>query len=745
MILPNRLPLVVAIVAAVLSPLAWADGATATAPEADEATRLDTIVVIANRMPEPLAQVVAGVALVEREEMERRLDQDTADLVRYVPGVRVDSEANRFGRQGFSIRGLGGNRVRVEIDGVPLPDAFAVGQFAAAGRDLVDLEVIERIEVLRGPASTLYGSDALAGIVVFGTRDPESLLAQGDGRSHIGVRTAWAGRDDSHLLAGSWAGVSESGWQGMAVVSRRDGHETGNRAWRAEDAPNPADYRRDAFLGKLIRDAGGWGRWELIADHGRQDQTTEVRSQHFAPGRLATTYRLEADDRSERDRVSLGARWARPLPWLEQFEFLAYGQDSLVRQDTDQYRLPDTATPFESLRSRRFEFEQRELGLDLVAHSRFQTGAVGHWMVYGVELERTRYSGLRDGIELNLETGASSNVILGERMPVRDFPESTARRSALFVQDQIDFGRLAVTPALRWERYRLDARPDAIFLEDYPDIDTVDTRETSLTPRLGLRWALADNSHLFLQYARGFRAPPFSDVNIGLFLPAFNYEVRANPELKPERSRGLEAGWRWQGEAANLTLSAYRNEYTDLIESRANLGIDPVTRALVFQSVNRGRARISGFEVEGGIDLGGWWDAAQGWSVRLAAATARGEDRDSGRPLNSVDPATLVAGLRFDESGGRWGAELAGTGVKRMSRVDESAGPLFVPPGYAVLDAYFWYTPNERVRMNLGLYNLADRRYWDFASLRGLPANAPDSGFYTRPGRSVSAGISLNW
>lgn len=741
---PRKLVLVAAIAAVLIPPSAWAAGSTAAA-EADEATRLDTIVIVANRMPEPLAQVVAGVAVVEREDIERRLDQDTADLVRYVPGVRVDSEANRFGRQGFSIRGLGGNRVRVEIDGVPLPDAFAVGQFAAAGRDLVDLEAIERIEVLRGPASTLYGSDALAGIVVFATRDPDALMAQGDGRSHFGLRAAWAGRDDSHLLAGSWAGTSAAGWQGMAVAARRDGHEAGNRAWRPEDAPNPADYRRDAFLGKLSRDAGTWGRWQVIADLSRQDQATQVRSQHFAPGRLATTYRLDADDHSARDRLSLGAVWTRPLSWLEQFEFLAYTQDSLVRQDTDQYRLADRATPFESLRSRRFEFEQGELGLDLVAHSRFQTGAVGHWMVYGMELERTRYTGLRDGVELNLDTGASSNVILGERLPVRDFPESTARRSAVFVQDQIDFGRLAVTPALRWERYRLDARPDAIFQEDYPDIDTVDSRESSLTPRLGLRWALAEHSHVFLQYARGFRAPPFSDVNIGLFLPAFNYEVRPNPNLRPERSHGLEAGWRWQGEAAHLTLSAYRNDYRDLIDSRANLGIDPVSQALVFQSVNRGRARISGFEAEAGVDLGGWWDAARGWSVRLAAATARGEDRESGRPLNSVDPATLVAGLRFDASGGRWGGELAATAVKHMGRVDESAGPLFVPPGYAVLDAYWWFAPSERLRMNLGLYNLADRRHWDFASLRGLPATAADSGFYTRPGRSVSASISLNW
>src|SRR3546814_4642441 len=81
-----------------------------------------------------------------------------------MPGVEVVSEGNRFGTRGFSIRGLEGNRVRIVVDGVPLADAYSIGQFASAGRDLVDLEAVERVEIQRGPASTLYGSDALAGV-----------------------------------------------------------------------------------------------------------------------------------------------------------------------------------------------------------------------------------------------------------------------------------------------------------------------------------------------------------------------------------------------------------------------------------------------------------------------------------------------------------------------------------------------------------------------------------------------------
>lgn len=709
----------------------------------DAAVQLDTIVVVASRAPEPLAQVQASVAVIERERIERELAQDIADLVRYLPGVRIDADANRFGRQGFSIRGLGGNRVRVEIDGVPIPDAFAVGQFASAGRDLVDLEAIERVEILRGPASTLYGSDALAGIVAFRTRAPEDLLARGDGERHLGLRAAHATRDDSTLLGASWAGASAKGWQAMALAARRQGHETGNRAWREQDAPNPADYRRDSALAKLVRDAGDFGRWTFVLDHSAQQQQTDVRSQRFAPGRFATTWRLDADDRARRDRLSAQGEWAAPLPWLERLELLAYGQHSKVRQDSFQYRLPDRATPFESLRWRRFEFTQREAGLDLVGQSRGEFLGARHWQVFGVELEHTRYSGLRDGLETNLASGATSTVILGERFPVRDFPDSRAHRAALFWQDEIRYGDLAFVPGLRWERYRLKARPDAIFVEDYPDIETADVGEDSLTPRLGLRWSLSPRASLFAQYARGFRAPPFSDVNIGLFLPSFNYEVRPNPDLRPETSRGLEAGLRWQGEAVQATVSVYENRYRDLIESRANLGIDPASGALVFQSVNRDRARIRGIEAEAGIDFGAWRASLDGWRLRASAAWSRGDDTARDVPLNGIDPASLVLGLGYDARDGHWGMELVGTGVRRKTRLDERAGPLFAPPGHASFDLLAWYAPRERVRIHLGLFNLADRRYWDWGSLRGIAANTHNLGFYTRPGRSASLSIDL--
>lgn len=712
----------------------------AATPTESGVVALDTIVVVASRAPEPLAQVVASVGVLDRERIETRLAQDIGDLTRYLPGIGVDSDAERFGRRGFAIRGLGGNRVRVEIDGVPLPDAFSVGAFAAAGRDLGTLDAIERIEILRGPASMLHGSDALAGIVAIRTRDPADMLVGVDEKDIVGLRTGFDGRDDGRWLGGAWAAEFGRGWQAMALLARREGEGVDNLARRAADAPNPADTRRDTLLTKLVRDAGDGVRWTLTLDHAAQDQRTDVRSQRFAPGRFVTTRQLDADDRAERDRLSVAAQWESPLRGIEALDLNVYRQDARTRQDTWQYRVPDRATPTETLRFRRFDFAQDDRGLELVAQSRGAWAGAEHWHVYGAELSRSRYEGLRDGLETNLASGATTTTILGETLPVRDFPNSTAERIALFWQDRVEWGELAVVPGLRWERYALDAHPDALFVEDFPRLGTADVRERRLVPKLGLGWTRGAST-LFAQYVRGFRAPPFGDVNIGLTLANLNYEVRPNPGLRPERSRGLELGWRWHGEALRAEVVGFDSRFRDLIESRANLGVDPASGALVFQSVNRDRARIRGVEAS----FEAWLPRRRQWRAHGALSWIEGDDTARGVPLNTVDPPGAVLGLAYDATDGRWGGEFVAIAVRRKTRVDEGNGTLFAPPGHAVLDAFAWWSPQPGLRVQLGLRNLADRRYWTWASVRGVLTTAANLGFYTEPGRSVSLQASFEW
>lgn len=727
-----------------LSPLCLALAAALSpepAPSPEPLKVLDAVVVVGSRSAEPVRQVVGTISRVDREVMEQRGVQTLDDLARLVPGMEVASDPNRFGALGFNLRGLDGNRVSVEIDGIPLADGFGVGQFALAGRDLVELGIVDRVEVLRGPASTLYGSKALAGVVAFWT--PEATDAAWSGNER---RTAWAlragaaSRDDSHWLSARMAARSEDArLTALLALGRRQGHETENNARDADDAANPADFRSDSALAKFGFDAGAAGRWTATLEQGRGERQTDVQSQLFGPGRFATTYALLADDRFRRDRLSLASEWESLGP-VGPVRALAYRQSSHSEQWSDQFRLPDRATPFASRRERGFLFEQVSTGLELTGQWRGEAGGFEHWQVFGIDLARHDFEGLREGLETNLVSGASTPVILGEVFPLRDFPNSRASELGLFWQDEIRFGQgWALVPGLRWERYALDARPDAVWRGDNPTVAPASLDSDAFTPKLGLRWNGA-RLGAYAQYARGFRAPPFADVNIGLNLPAFNYVALPNPDLRPETSDGYEFGARWAGDVLQASVAVYENRFEDLIESRANLGRNDAGQ-LVFQSVNRARARIRGAEVEARWYLDAWLPSAPGWYVDLTAAWARGDDTARDQPLNSVPPGRASMAAGYGAPGGGWGGELRVTGVRRVTRADQTAAALYLPPGYSIWDAHAWWAIGDQVRLNLTLHNLADRRYWDWSTLRGLAANADDIDFYSRPGPGASLGL----
>ncbi len=724
--------------------LALGQQAHAAGEAAPPATgQLEAVVVVGQRRPEAIEQVVGAVTAIDRETMQRRSVQRIDELVRYVPGVEVIQDSNRFGNQGFNIRGLEGNRVSIEIDGIPLPDAFSVGQFASAGRDLVDLGVIERVEILRGPASTLYGSKALAGVVAYHTIDPANVDFS-DANFVAGGRIGANSRDDSeawsaHLMA---SGLDDR-FTFLAAAGRTRGHEIPNRAQAVEDQANPADVERNGALLKFGMDFGTAGRWRLALERSDGEQKTDVQSLLFGPGRFSTTYALRADDDYRRERISLHGDIA-DFGVLENLSLLLYRQDTATRQFSEQFRLADRATRFPSRRDRDFHLDQESTGLELNAQWRGQWLGVEHWQIFGIDVARHRYRSLRLGTETNLVSGAMSQVILGEVLPVRDFPNSESSEFGLFWQDEITLGpQWSLIPGLRWERIRTQGHADPVWLADNPDAAIASTDSAALTPKLGLRWQGRAWSS-YLQLVHGYRAPPFSDVNIGLNLPAFNFVALPNPDLAPERSRGLEFGLRFRGRHLHGGVAVFDNRFRNLIESRANRGVNE-SGQLVFQSVNRDRARIVGIEFEARLGLGAFSEAAENWHLQGSGSWSKGDDTQRDQPLNSIMPARITLGVGYGSDNGRWGAELLGTGVAAVSRVDRSTADLFAPPGHAVLDANIWYELNPGLRLHLSAGNLADRSYWRWASLRGVLASATDLPFHTASGRSLAVSLIGDW
>jgi hemoglobin/transferrin/lactoferrin receptor protein len=730
--------------ASAASPYNAPDGADAAA-----ATELDRIVVTATRTERSLADVPNTVDVIERERMDAQLVRDLKDLFRYEPGITVTEGFGRFGIGDVRIRGLGGNRVRIQTDGIAVPDAFAIGSFSSANRNFVDLDTLKRVEVVRGPTSALYGSDALGGTVAFVTRDPSDYLKAGKD-AYVGFKLGFDG-ERSGLFGGVTAAFGSQRWSGLLAAGHRQGRERDNQGTvggegAARTRPNPQRSDGRSLLAKLVFAPDAGQRLRLTVE-GNEDavDTVVLTALGFQPMTRATNTRVLGDDHQTRARVSLahevdalGAAFADALDWQ------VYRQDSQTTQDTLEERT--TAAGTRERRERRFNFDQRVHGLQLNLRKALKWGAVRHDLAYGVDVARTETRQKRDGRVTNLATGATSNRLLPDVFPVRDFPLSTTTQAGLYLQDEIAFagGAFRLVPAVRVDRYALEPRVDPIFAEDNPGAAVSALRETSVSPKLGAVWRLAGNWSLFGGYARGFRSPPYNDVNVGFTNLQFGYTAIPNPDLRPETSDGIELGLRYLGDAAYASLAAYYNRYDDFIESLRFIGFDPKRGPAglsVFQSQNINEATIRGVELKAGVDLGTLGDAWTGWSLRGAAAWSRGRDKGSGRPLDSVDPPTASLGLAYER--GDWGAELAGRFAARRDRVSDPA--LYQAPGYGVLDllAHWSFAPGARI--DAGVFNLADRRYIAAGDLPQVAATSATLDRYTAPGRHLALSLSVDW
>jgi hemoglobin/transferrin/lactoferrin receptor protein len=387
-------------------------------------------------------------------------------------------------------------------------------------------------------------------------------------------------------------------------------------------------------------------------------------------------------------------------------------------------------------RDRLFSFDQTYVGVEIIAHKDIDLGSVLHRLTYGVDARETQTEQMRNGTQRTLATGAITSNIPPDNFPVRDFPVTQTRELALFVQDEISIGEhWTIIPGVRVDSYELDAKPDEIFRADNPGVVSEDIDETSISPKLGFILSVTDATSLYANYARGFRAPPYNDVNIGFTNLAFGYTAVANKDLEPETSNGYEVGVRGAYDGGFFTVSTFYNDYDDFIESLSPLGMQ--NGLLVYQSRNLTSARIYGAEARGALSIG------ENWSLKSSVAWARGDNREHDEPLNSVDPLKGVLGLAFDESQRRWGAELIGTAVRRKTDIDMSAGPQFASPGYVTVDVLAYANFQERLRLNFGVFNLLDRKYWEWSDVRGRPANDPVIDRYSRPG--INARVSASY
>lgn len=666
--------------------------AEAHGDEGGETVSLEQIQVTATRRPETGFDVSSGVTVVGPDEIAERAPATIADYLRGVPGAFVQSTTP--GQAIPIVRGLKGSEVLHMVDGFRLNTAIfrnAPSQYFA----LVDAQNVDRVEVVRGPASTLYGSDAMGGIVQVLTPEQRFEGTSWDGRGHF--RTQLASGDLSNVTRLDGA------------VGRNDVSIAGGITYQDIGERRPGGGPRLPYTGLRAWAADTKLLWSLATGHELMFNVQYLK-QPKTPrfDELVAGFHQDAANSDEfyfepNDRLFLHARYRwQALNAMFDTAELHLGQQVI----DDDRRSRDAGS------SKRDLEENRDRLRGFTGNFTRQLGA--HALVYGLEAYADRVDSRR--IRVSIDNG---NVTT--RAP--RFPDgSTMDSVALYVDDSIELApRWQLNLGMRYSRFDIELPGGASGVGAKLEPDNV-------TGNAGLTLKTSDNVHVVANLGRGFRAPNIFDLGVFGDRPGNRFAI-PNTGLKPETVITWDVGVKLDQPGLQAEAFVWHSDYRDKITS-VDIGEDETGRILV-QNRN-----VTGLELWG-AEIGARWTFDEALSLYGVLNVTRGEEQYAGNgyAADRIPPLNGRLGIKW-RFAPAWSVDAWAQYAARQDRLSprDREDPRVNPAGTAG-----WNTWNARVGWEfvrdatfaVRLENLGDQRYREHGS--GVD----------EVGRSVT--LSLDW
>lgn len=641
--------------------------------------RVDERVVVAGRLSERRADVPRSTSIVTRDEMAQRGRSTAPDALMDSAGVLV--QKTNMGAGSPYIRGLMGNQVLVLVDGIRLNNAtYRYGPNQYLGT--IDPGAIDRIEVVRGPGSVLYGSDAIGGVVSIDTRRPVFTTT---GRSaHIDGRVMAVAGSPEQLLRTDVTLASQS----LSVRAGIAGHRTEDlRTGQPAVTLTPSGFREGAADAALEWQAsarqrisvtlqthrqGDVPRWDQVVQRGFARYDFDPQARHLGVLRYAVQ----------------GGRWA------DMFSI------ALVRQQTEEGRF---------LRRQGASVETQE-------RDTVQTTAV---VADGRKHLRP---------QLVVQAGAEMyhDRVGSRRTDVNLLSQATSTRRGLYPDGATSLS-LAAFSRVVWTQRRFLSEAGLRFTEIRVRASDATFRDLDVSPRAvvgqaAASWQVMGPVRLFGSVAQSFRAPGIDDVSsLGQFDSGI--EVPA-PNLAPERGLTSELGLRVTQPSLYTSVAVFRTDLQNLIDRvRATYqGASTFDGQPVFQKANVAEARILGWEAETT-----WW-APGGLTVAGHVTATRGDALTRNEPMRRIPP--VHGGLRLEwqphlraSAGAAWRAAGAQRRLSSGDLADHRISRTGTP-AWSTVDLFGRVQLSVRAAISLGVRNLFDERYRVHGSGLDAPGRA---------------------
>lgn len=706
-------------------------GAGQVAANEAQVQRLDSVVISAAGFEQDAAQAPASITVITREALERENITSIADALTRIEGVNtrsLDARDGKTGNQTVSLRGLPSRYTLVLIDGVRQNLAATVAPNSFGDSQSVffpPVQAIERIEVIRGPMSTLYGSDAIGGVVNIITRNPgvewqrsvnvstqqyqsskfgsvQTVEGYAAGALNETVGLQFYGRvldrsASNITIPGTTPSLTDNRTMGQNP-SQSDVYTFGGRAVITPDAQNEITLRFDTTRQSLDNSIGQVGRLNGVTDE---------------PSSYTRGYSREL--KFERDQLQVGHTGDFAFGFLE----TNLTHDKVV---TKGRTINSGAVPDASRNGTPRTLELKTLTLDTRLINEFDN----HLVTLGGQYARPEF---KDGF----------------------LPEKLKREQySLFVEDAwAATDDLTITGGLRYDKYKQISG--------------------EFTPRVYAVYTLTDEWTVKGGVGKGFRAPMMEQSTSGIngFGDGGSTPLYGNPDLSPERSTNVEFSVLYDN-LHNFTAQAtlFRNEIKDLIEggTGANSG----------QDINVGRAVIQGLELNTAYQFLPEWTLKANYTytdselkrTQPRANLSQAVSSLTGDPFVSVPDHMLNAGVywqttpqletfltaeyrssafrprNFHEpmNGGN-SQGLVGPGHRDSNIV------LGDFKGYTLLNLGARYDINKNVTLNGTLTNLLNKDFIDYSSYDRFDGGTAQSNAYNSilPGRGLFVSMNVNF
>lgn len=652
---------------------------------------MESVIVTATRTEASIIDIAEAVSVVGAEDVDRKSPDVLAELLRGMPGAFFQQTTPG---QGIPIiRGLKGSEVLHLVDGMRLNNAFfrnAPNQYLG----LVDAYATERTEVIRGSAPSLYGADAMGGVVEVLTREPtrSKSVWQTNGRFYGTFNSV-----DNGLIGRLEA---TTGREGNVVSGGVTYQDHGNRTTGGGDTVVPSGYRVDAADLKWRFNPGEHSELMLSAQYLEQPSTPRV--DELVPGYGqdhpgSVQYEFKPN---RRDFLHARYRFESRSRWFSRLE--AHLARQVITDDRLTQEWGDPTITDESN-------ESQLDGLTLQLNSPW--GDTGNELLWGFEFYSDTINSGR--VVSNPETG-------GNEEARGRYPDGSSMDSgAVFASNHWQWSRLSLNAGLRYSWFD-------IFMPATEEVEAVRLSPTDFTGDVHLNFELAPGFHLASNIGRGFRPPNIFDLGTLGSRPGNRFNV-PNPDLKPESVWSYDLGVKISNERWQFETFGWYSDYRDKISSRFT-GETTDEGRLVVTSDNLNQAKLYG--IESGLRF---YPAAE-WEVYAVLNYTHGEESDGETTVaaDRIPPLNGRVGLVYNPSDRlRLEPYLDYAGPQnRLSPRDET-DPRINPggtPGWGTVNVLASWQASPRLELGLRIQNLGDRDYREHGS--GIDAPGRNIGFW---------------